>query len=444
MDEAVDGVCGGCEEAGRDFALGDEAGDIDEGDAVVAAWDDGGGVEALGWGEVDGEFGGEAAGEEGEEDEGEECRDCESAYLLHTSTVGHGVLWVVGGTEEGCAMIPHDPRHTPVLLDAVLEQLDPQAGMVVVDVTAGRGGHAAELGARLGGRGTLVIGDMDEGNLEAAAAHCRGHVGDGVEVVAIHTNFAGMPRELAKRGLRGDRVLADLGFSSSQMDDGGRGMSIRNDGPLDMRFDRGRGVSAATLVNTMSEEELGELIRDYGEERSWQAVARKVVAARAEGPIETTAELAAIVRSAVRTPHKSHRNAGPSRSSGPTGGGGRRREASTIDPATKTFQALRIAVNDELANLQALLEAVSRSAFGTRVNSGAGGWLAAGARVGVITFHSLEDRPVKQAFADMVSRGLGRTVSGKPAVAGVEEVSMNPRSRSAKLRTIELTDPTPS
>jgi 16S rRNA (cytosine1402-N4)-methyltransferase len=223
-------------------------------------------------------------------------------------------------------------------------------------------------------------------------------------------SFVAAPRRLVELGLRADVVLADLGFSSNQMDDADRGLSFRREGPLDMRFDRTMGRSAADLVNEASEAELREIIREYGEERRAARVASKIVEARASGPIETTSRLASIVRGAVGGP----------RGSGP----GRR-----IDPATRTFQALRIAVNDELGALGALLEAMER---GVAMRSSDRSWLSGDARVGVISFHSLEDRMVKRSFGSLASRGL--VEASEPVSPGEAEVARNPRSRSARLR----------
>jgi len=324
---------------------------------------------------------------------------------------------------------PHDPppgqaAHVPVLLDEVVATLAPRRGEVVLDCTAGLGGHAAALGAKVGREGTVVICDLDPGNLAAAGRRVEALPAP-PRVLAWYTNFADAPRRmLAVReaegaGLRADVVLADLGFSSNQMADAARGFSFMREGPLDMRLDPSSPVTAAQLVNTLPARELEEIIRDYGEERRAREVAQKLVEARRTEPITTTARLAAIVRSVV----------------GPRGGG------ASIDPATRTFQALRIAVNDELGNLHALLEAVERAARAVAAGGtgGAGGtWLAPGARVGIIAFHSLEDRLVKRAFAKLVEQGLATALTKKPIEAGPEETARNPRARSAKFRAVRL------
>lgn len=305
--------------------------------------------------------------------------------------------------------------HIPVLADEVVRLFEPRAGETYADCTAGRGGHAARMSLAIGAGGTVVLNDLDGGCLDAARLAVEA-VGSGARVVGFRGNFADLPRRMAEGGLAADMVLADLGFSSTQMDDAARGFSFMREGPLDMRLDASRGETAADLVNALPEAELAGIIRDYGEERLARAVARKLVAERERSPIETTSRLAEIIRSVVGV-----------------AGSGR------IDPATRTFQALRIAVNDELGNLESLLESVERGAMLRRGGSVAGGWLAGGARIGIISFHSLEDRIVKRAFARMCESGLARALTRKPVEATEDEVGMNRRSRSARLRVIELT-----
>jgi 16S rRNA (cytosine1402-N4)-methyltransferase len=316
------------------------------------------------------------------------------------------------------------PRgHVPVLPAEVLAALDPKPGQVYVDCTAGLGGHAAMVASRLGGSGTVVLVDLDAANLARAKARVEAEAGGaGPGVVTIHANFAEVPRRLVELGLSADMVLADLGFASTQVDDAARGFSFMREGPLDMRLDPSPGkVSAADLVNTLPEAELADILFEYGEERASRAISAKIVGVRKSSPIVTTSQLADLVRSCVRVP-PGHRG---------------------IDPATRTFQALRIAVNDELGSLRALLDSVSRGASRLRTAQGVAGssspvWLSAGARVGLIAFHSLEDRPIKQAFAELVERGLARAIGKRPTEAGDEERANNPRSRSAKLRAIQI------
>lgn len=313
--------------------------------------------------------------------------------------------------------------HIPVLLAETLAALSPREGEVYLDCTAGRGGHAAAIAPFLGPTGTVVLCDLDAVNL-AFAAERVGAIPNPPRVLTLHASFAQAPRFLVEQGLRADCVLADLGFASTQVDDPARGLSFMRDGPLDMRLNPASGPTAADLVASMPEAELVRLIAEYGEERRARAVAAAIVAARrgggggAGGPIRTTTRLAEIVRSVVR------------------------REPGGIDPATRTFQALRIAVNDELGNLEALLEAVDRGARAAAAGADkpvrqGDGWLAPGARVAVITFHSLEDRPVKRAFAAAAQAGLARDACGV-VKATPAEVAGNPRAGSAKLRAIVL------
>jgi 16S rRNA (cytosine1402-N4)-methyltransferase len=303
-----------------------------------------------------------------------------------------------------------EPAHIPVLMAEVLEMLSPAAGEVYLDCTAGLGGHAAAVGERLGPRGVVVLNDADGGNLHRAEARVRERVGaGGPRVVTIRGNFADAPRRLAESGLQADMVLADLGFSSNQMQATERGFSFSRDGPLDMRLDAEGPVTAADLVATLPERELARLIREYGEDFQAHRIARKLVEARREGPISTTGQLAEIVRSV----------------SGRRSGG--------IDSATRTFQALRIAVNDELGSLTSLLEQIRRGA-----QKRGEGWLRGDARIAIISFHSLEDRPVKHAFASLEKDGLAKRLSRKPVMAQEPEVAANPRARSAKLRGVRL------
>ncbi len=314
----------------------------------------------------------------------------------------------------------------PVLLHEVLQLLNPRPGDTALDCTAGLGGHAAAIAERLGPTGTLVLCDLDPANLAAARSRVES-LPSPPRVVALHTSYSEAPRRLAELGLVADVVLADLGFASNQLEDPARGLSFSHDGPLDMRLDPTSPITAAELVNSLSERELTEIIREFGEERYAAKIAEKLVRERKAQPIQTTARLADIARQVV----------------GPKSG------SATIDPATRTFQALRIAVNDELGRLGSLLDSIARAATfraatgtpGSTPRQGAQTWLAAGARVGIIAFHSLEDRPVKQAIAALVQRGLAVALTKKPITAGDEEMRSNPRARSAKLRALRLAGP---
>ncbi|MEN0020843.1 MAG: 16S rRNA (cytosine(1402)-N(4))-methyltransferase RsmH [Planctomycetota bacterium] len=306
-------------------------------------------------------------------------------------------------------------KHLPVLMDAVLEHLDPKPGERAIDATAGLGGHATAIGERLGPGGRLLINDLDPAHVDAAADRVRSSLGSGYpKVITVHGNFADVRWNAGQAGFEAaDVLLADLGFASPHVDQAERGFAFRKDGPLDMRYDQtGDTATAAELVNTLPEQELASLLREFGEERSARRIAAKVVAVRAESPITSTSGMAEVVHSAI----------------GPRSGG--------IDSATRTFQALRIAVNDELGSLKALLDAVTVAA--RAIASDADSWLTAGARIGIISFHSLEDRLVKQSFNRLVADDLGEVVSRRPIVATETEASDNPRARSAKLRVVRL------
>ncbi len=296
---------------------------------------------------------------------------------------------------------PHEPRHIPVLSAEVIRLLDPKPGETWVDCTTGGGGHAQLIAARLSRpageatpdpqrtQGHLIGLDQDATMLELARPRLAG-----LPVTLIHANFDQLASVLANLGIDAvDGVLADLGFASDQMDELKRGFSFREDGPLDMRLDPTAGSTAADLINTMSEGALADVFFEFGEERHSRRVARKIVERRKTKPFETTADLASVVRSCV-----------------PRSGG--------IDPATRTFQGLRIAVNDELGALERLLAALSHV-------------VKPGGRAGIISFHSLEDRRVKQAFR---TPAVWEQLTKKPVEAGDAELARNPRSRSAKLR----------
>jgi len=288
--------------------------------------------------------------------------------------------------------------HEPVMVAEVLDLLQPSRGGLFVDCTAGLGGHARAV---LDAGATRLIGlDRDLSAL-ALAREALAAFGDRVELV--HADYRELDRVLDERAIEGAAgILADLGVSSMQFDAEGRGFSFRRDEPLDMRMDQSRGPSVADLLRDVDETELADVIYRFGEERASRRVARAIVHARRESPIETTGRLAAIVRRAV--PHRGHQR---------------------IDPATRTFQALRIWVNRELDGLDAFLAGAARR-------------LLANARLAVITFHSLEDRIVKHTFRAMEKAGHGlRILTKRPLVPADEELARNPRARSAKLRAIE-------
>lgn len=286
-------------------------------------------------------------------------------------------------------------RHIPVLLDAVLGILDPQKGDRYLDLTAGYGGHAARILEATQAPGQTVLVDRDEN----AIAALSGFKQQGT--VLIHSDFYSASHELVENGKQFDVILADLGISSPHIDIASRGFAFGQDGPLDMRMDQRQVLTAEIVVNTYKEEDLIELIRRYGEEPRAKTVARAIVAAR---PLRTTQELATVIRSALP----------------------KFRGKSKADPATKTFQALRIVVNDELELLRRSLPL----------------WfnlLAPGGRLGIISFHSLEDRLVKQAFQEVAGDRYDtslRILTKRPLVAEQSELVFNPRARSAKLRAV--------
>ena len=301
-----------------------------------------------------------------------------------------------------------DHGHNPVLLQEAISALAIQPDDVLVDATAGRGGHASGMAQQLSEGGTLVLCDMDPENLRYAADRASKHTS--ATILPLHCSFARIPRELTEKGLLANALLADLGFASNQMDDPERGFSMMQDGPLDMRLDPGSPINAAQLLAAASEEELARIIREFGEDPAARSIARFLVRKRAQSPIQTTAELARLVREAY----------------------GSRARSSRLHPATRTFQALRIAVNDELGALDGLLSQVHHGAQAAVEDRPS--WLTPGSRVALITFHSLEDRRVKQAFADMVERNHASQTVRKPLVASDSEIAANPRARSAKLR----------
>ncbi len=286
-----------------------------------------------------------------------------------------------------------EPCHQSVLTAEVLRLLEPAPGQVFVDATVGAGGHARLLAQRLVPGGRLIGLDQDPAMLELARPRLAG-----LPVTLVHANFDQLREILAREGIgMVDGVLADLGFCSDQLEDKNRGLSFQQAGPLDMRLDPTVGESAAALLRRLGERDLADLFWEYGEERFSRRVARKIVETRGRAPLETTTDLAELVRRCVPRPR----------------GAGHR-----IDPATRVFQALRIAVNDELGALEGLLKALPRC-------------VRPGGRAAIISFQSLEDRRVKQAFRD---RTVWEALIRKPVQAGDEEVRQNPRARSAKLR----------
>ncbi len=293
--------------------------------------------------------------------------------------------------------------HRPVLIHEAIEQLAIQADEVVVDATLGGAGHARAISERLGKRGTLIGFDLDSDAIERsrgalAEATCTVHL--------IEANFRSLKMELEKLGVKQiAKALFDLGWSSYQLDSG-RGFSLHAQEPLLMTYSKGKHpLTAATAVNEWEEGSLADVIYGFGEERYSRRIAKAIVEVRARKPFETAAELAAVVKAAVPAGYARGR----------------------LHPATRTFQALRIAINDELGALKEGLQAAWQL-------------LEPGGCIAVITFHSIEDRAVKQLFRSLEDSGEGTRITRKPIVPSLEELKVNPRARSAKLRVIQKSE----
>ena len=282
-------------------------------------------------------------------------------------------------------------QHVPVLLNAVLQFLDPQVGESYLDLTAGYGGHASAILDRVGSLTKAVLVDRDQNAVNVLKEM---YTGGTVEI--RQKDFLSVSRELVAKGRKFDLILADLGTSSPHLNEGHRGFAIKADGPLDMRMDQSQELTAEAIVNNYSETELTDLLRRYGEDPKAATIAHAIVASR---PLARTSELATVVASAWPGYHRIH-------------------------PATRTFQALRIAVNDELNLLQHSLPL----------------WfelLEPGGRIAIISFHSLEDRLVKQALQEVAGERYDaelRLLTKHPVTASPSELVHNPRARSAKLR----------
>ena len=299
--------------------------------------------------------------------------------------------------------------HEPVLMREVLEFLRPAPGMIVMDATLGGGGHSEAI---LQAGANLVALDQDPVAIAHATARLRGYAS---RFCALRGNFRHFPELLSEIGVtQFDSILADIGVSSRQLDDASKGFSFMHDGPLDLRMNPDGPLTAADLVNTLPEAELIRILLEYGEEPQARRMARAMVQSRASNPIQTTLQLAAVIEKVC--PRKGPRH-----------------------PATLAFQALRIAVNDELAALQDFLRHAPK-------------WLKPGGRLAIISFHSLEDRIVKRAFQHHAQEFVDRpewpeprpnpdfclrVLTRKPVEADEDEIKRNPRSRSARLRVTE-------
>ena len=290
--------------------------------------------------------------------------------------------------------------HRPVMIDEVISSLNLKSGDTVLDCTVGGGGHSREILRRISPGGRLIGLDADESAIKIASENLKEFSGS---FKLINENFRDLDRALSRENIKSlNAVLLDIGVSSFQLDDKGRGFSIKESSALDMRMDRRLALSAFDIINRYKESDLSDIIYKYGEERFSRRIARRIVNERSKKPIETTGELAEIIRRALGPGQKKYK----------------------IDPATRTFQAIRIVVNDELAALEeGLKKAVS--------------WLDLGARIAVITFHSLEDRIVKNLFKGYAGLGVLKIITKKPVGAAEAEITANPRSRSARLRVAE-------
>ena len=304
--------------------------------------------------------------------------------------------------------------HKPVLLEECLNGLNIHPGGIYVDGTLGRAGHSREIAGRLT-TGRLIGIDRDKAALDAAPARLAGHMD---KVTLVRGSFGQLPAILSSLGVEGaDGMLFDLGVSSPQLDDGSRGFSYLQDAPLDMRMDQSAPLTARDVVNGWDQEELKRILWQYGEERYSGPIAAAIVRERERAPIETTGQLAQLIRDAMPAKAKREKQ----------------------HPAKRSFQAIRIAVNDELGELERLLDSALDA-------------LKPGGRLAVISFHSLEDRLVKTAYAGWAKgctcppefpvcvcgrKPRVRLVGRKPITAGERELAENPRARSAKLRVAE-------
>lgn len=292
--------------------------------------------------------------------------------------------------------------HVPVLLHEIITTLDPKPGEFFIDGTLGGGGHAEAIIERLKPDGIFLGIDWDRETVEQTGQRIKDK---GLRRTTVeHGNYADILRILAEENLpQADGVLLDLGVSLDELETSGRGFSFRKNEPLDMRYDAGSGrKTAAETVNSFPEKELAEIVWRYGEERNARRIARAIREARRKKPIETTHELRAVIEEVMPRRGKLH-------------------------PATKTFMALRIFVNGELENLQSFMSDLEKT-------------VKTGGRIAVISFHSLEDRIVKNRFRDLAQSGKAERITKKPIRPSAEEKAKNPRSRSAKLRAIRFVD----
>jgi len=297
--------------------------------------------------------------------------------------------------------------HIPVLLNEVIQFLDPKPGEFIIDGTIGSGGHAIEILRRIGSEGKLLGIDWDEKNIEKLKTE---KLKDFRNVILVCANYADLPEILKNKNLgKADGLLLDLGLSSDQLEESGRGFSFKKNEPLDMRYNttiqnsklNSKNLTAEKVVNQCSEKELADLIYKYGEERFSRRIAKTIIKEREKKPIKTTFDLVEIIKKSVPKNYEKGR----------------------IHPATRTFQSLRIYVNNELSNLSKLLTNLEKI-------------LNFKGRTIIISYHSLEDRIIKRAFRALEKEGKAEILTKKPIRPTKEEIERNPRSRSAKLRAI--------
>ena len=290
-------------------------------------------------------------------------------------------------------------KHIPVLTETLAEQISLPPDGVMVDATIGHGSHSLLFGQTLGPEGAIIGLDVYENAIRRAQSSLKNLV---CKVILLHCNFSKITEQVHNEGIeRVDFILADLGICSAQLADEKMGLSFQADMPLDMRIDKRLKTTAADIINTTDEKSLADLIYKFGQDRASRRIARFIVRHRQSQPITTTGQLAEIVCEALRQP--------------------KQKRKSRIHPATRTFQALRIAVNNELENLEKLLASAS-------------GLLKRNGQIAVISFHSLEDRLVKNNFKQNEKEGIYRIITKKPIVPTQEEIERNRRARSAKLR----------
>lgn len=290
-----------------------------------------------------------------------------------------------------------EARHDPVMIREILDLLPLAEGGTAVDGTLGLAGHAREMIERVGATGRFLGMDWDESMLAAA----RERIGSvEMQVELVHGDYRGLPAEMKRLGWEADGILLDLGLNSAQIEDAERGIAFKEEGPLDMRMDRSAGEPASAMLNRMSLDQIERVLWEYGDEKWARAIARKIVERRKESPLRTTQDLVDCVLAAIPARARDKR----------------------IHPATRSFQAIRIAVNEELEGLDETIAEIGRC-------------LRPGGVLAVLSYHSGEDRAAKHAMRELAAEGFEELYK-KPAQPLAEEIARNPRSRSAKLRAV--------